>query len=56
MVTSGPTAGLTRIYFRAPWGLNLEIVSCENGIAHDKSGKRVLWAPKTPGERRVNTD
>lgn len=56
VVTSGPTAGLTWIYFLAPWGLNLEIVSCENGIAHDKSGKTVLWAPKTPGERLVNTD
>lgn len=56
VVTSGPTAGLTWIYFLTPWGMNLEIVSCENGIAHDKSGKTVLWQPKTPGERLINTD
>ncbi len=56
VVTEGPTAGLTWIYFLTPWGMNLEIVSCEDGIAHDKSGKTVLWEPKTPGERLVNTD
>ena len=56
VVTSGPTAGLTWIYFLTPWGLNLELVSSEKGIAHDKSGKTILWEPKTPGERLVNTD
>ena len=56
VVTSGPTAGLTWIYFLAPWGLNLELVSCENGIAHDKSGKTLLWEPKTPCERLIDTD
>ncbi len=56
VVTSGPTAGLNWIYFVTPWGMNLELVSCEDGIAHDKSGKTVLWEPKTPGERLVNTD
>ncbi len=52
MVTEEPTAGLTWIYFLAPWGMNLGLVSCENGIAHDKSGKTLLWEPKTPGEPR----
>ena len=55
VVKDGPTAGLTWIYFLAPWGMNLELVSCEKGIAHDKSGKTVLWEPKTPGERLVVT-
>jgi hypothetical protein len=36
--------------------MNFELVSCENGTAHDKSGKTLLWEPKTPGERLVNTD
>ena len=53
VVTDGPTAGLTWVYFLAPWGLQLELVSCEDGIAHDKSGKTMLWQPKTPGQRLV---
>ncbi len=56
VVTSGPTAGLSWIYFLAPWSLNLELVSCEDGIAHDKGGKTVLWELKTPCERLVDTD
>jgi catechol 2,3-dioxygenase-like lactoylglutathione lyase family enzyme len=49
----GPTKGLTWCYFLAPWGLQLEIVSCEQGIAHDhnKEGKTLLWHPKYPKER-----
>jgi extradiol dioxygenase family protein len=56
MVPEGPAAGLTWIYFLAPRGMNLELASCENGIAHDKSRKTLLWEPETPGERLVNTD
>lgn len=54
-VTEGPTAGLTWVYFLAPWGLQLELVSWEHGIAHDKAGGTLLWNPKTPAERLVET-
>ncbi len=49
----GPTKGLTWRYFLAPWGLQLEIVSCERGIAHDANaeGRTLLW-PTRPRERR----
>lgn len=53
VMTEGPTAGLTWVYFLAPWGLQLELVSCEKGIAHDSTGRTQLWNPKTPGERLV---
>ena len=43
-------------YVHCANGVNLELVSCENGIAHDRSGKTLLWEPNTPGERLVNTD
>lgn len=56
VVKDGPTAGLSWIYFLAPWGMNLELVSCENGIAHDKSGRTLLWEPKTPAERLIDTN
>ena len=54
VVTEGPTAGLTWVYFLAPWGLQLELVSWENGIAHDKEAGTHLWKPKTPAERIVD--
>jgi hypothetical protein len=49
----GPTKGLTWCYFLTPWGLQLEIVSCEQGIAHDANtaGRTLLWHPKFPKER-----
>lgn len=50
---AGPTKGLTWCYFLSPWGLQLELVSCEQGIAHDTNadGKTLLWHPKFPKER-----
>lgn len=50
-MTSGNTAGLTWVYFLAPWGMQMELVSAEQGIAYDKQGKTLLWHPKFPGER-----
>lgn len=50
---AGPTKGLTWCYFLTPWGLQLEIVTGEQGIAHDfnTEGKTLLWHPKFPKER-----
>jgi catechol 2,3-dioxygenase-like lactoylglutathione lyase family enzyme len=41
----GASAGLTWVYFLAPWGLQLELVSVPNGLAYEKSGGRPMWRP-----------
>jgi len=46
--TEGPAAGLTWVYFLAPWGLQLELVSAPNGMAHEKALQRKLWDPRFP--------
>ena len=47
-LTEGASAGLTWVYFLAPWGLQLELVSAPNGLAYEKTGGRPMWRP---GER-----
>jgi catechol 2,3-dioxygenase-like lactoylglutathione lyase family enzyme len=44
----GPAAGLTWMYFLAPWGMQLEVVSHPKGMAYQKNGKFLLWDPRTP--------
>jgi catechol 2,3-dioxygenase-like lactoylglutathione lyase family enzyme len=44
-LTDGASAGLTWVYFLAPWGLQLELVSAPNGLAYEKSGGRPMWRP-----------
>jgi len=46
--TDGPAAGLTWVYFLAPWGLQLELVSAPKGMAYEKGLDRVLWDPRFP--------
>ena len=46
--TSGPSAGQTWIYFRAPWGLQLELVSYPNGKAYEHDYDSRLWDPRHP--------
>lgn len=48
--TDGPAAGLTWMYFLAPWGLQLEIVSTPKGMAYEKTAKRALWDPRSPAK------
>ena len=36
--SSGPSSGQRWIYFRAPWGLQLELVSYPQGKAYDRRG------------------
>lgn len=45
---SGPTNGMTWVYFLSPWGMQLELVSYPAGMAvlRDKPG--ALWSPKDP--------
>jgi catechol 2,3-dioxygenase-like lactoylglutathione lyase family enzyme len=45
-MTEGPSAGLTWLYFRAPWGQQLELVSYPGGIAAYRERKRSIWRPR----------
>ncbi len=48
-VGEGPAAGQTIIYFRAPWGLQFELISYPDGMAYEKTAPGKLWSPKDPG-------
>lgn len=49
-IADGPNAGQSILYFQAPWGLQLEVISYPNGMAYEKTAKTVLWSPKCPEE------
>lgn len=42
---AGPSAGLTWVYFRAPWGMQLELVSYPHGMAITRERPGALWSP-----------
>lgn len=44
--TTGPSAGQTWVYFQAPWGLQLELVSYPDGKGYEKDTNRRLWDPR----------
>jgi catechol 2,3-dioxygenase-like lactoylglutathione lyase family enzyme len=44
----GPAAGQTWVYFLAPWGMQLELVSFPNGKAYERQSGRRLWHPARP--------
>ena len=46
--TTGPSAGQTWVYFLAPWGLQLELVSYPGGKAYESSTPNRLWDPRDP--------
>ena len=46
--TAGPNAGQTWVYFLAPWGLQLELVSYPTGKGYEKSCDTRLWHPANP--------
>jgi catechol 2,3-dioxygenase-like lactoylglutathione lyase family enzyme len=46
--TSGPSGGQTWVYFRAPWGLQMELVSYPNGKAYERDTSTHLWDPRHP--------
>ena len=46
--TDGPGKGLTWVYFLAPWGLQLELVSFPEGMAYEQGRSRLLWDPRAP--------
>lgn len=45
-MTEGPSAGLSWLYFQAPWGQQLELVSYPGGIAAYKALARDVWRPR----------
>lgn len=45
-MTEGPSAGLSWLYFRAPWGQQLELVSYPDGIAAYRARRREVWRPR----------
>lgn len=49
-VTEGPAAGQTILYFYAPWGVQMEVISFPNGMAYEKDGGPVLWSNTEPAK------
>ena len=44
-MTEGPSAGLQWLYFQAPWGQQLELVSYPGGIAAYNEKRLEVWRP-----------
>jgi catechol 2,3-dioxygenase-like lactoylglutathione lyase family enzyme len=49
-ITQGPAAGQAIVYFKAPWGLQMEAISYPNGMAYEKGASTILWTPKDPAK------
>ncbi|WP_157017263.1 VOC family protein [Mesorhizobium xinjiangense] len=45
-MTEGPSQGLTWVYFKAPWDMQLELVSYPKGMAVTQADPTALWSPK----------
>ena len=46
-MTEGPSAGETWVYFLAPWGMQLELVSYPDGKAYEGAFDGRLWDPRS---------
>lgn len=46
----GPSAGQTWVYFLAPWGMQLELVSFPQGKGYEQPGGVRLWHPAHPAD------
>lgn len=49
-VDQGPAAGQAIVYFKAPWGLQMEAISYPYGMAYEKTAETILWSPKDPAK------
>lgn len=47
-IEEGPAAGSDWLYFRAPWGLQMELVSYPNGKGYEREADVKLWTPVRP--------
>ncbi len=45
-MTEGPSAGLEWLYFKTPWGQQLELVSYPDGIAAYREKRLDIWRPR----------
>ena len=43
----GPSKGLTWVYFLAPWGMQLELVSYQDGLAYEATSAEKLWSARS---------
>jgi catechol 2,3-dioxygenase-like lactoylglutathione lyase family enzyme len=48
--TTGPSGGQSWVYFLAPWGMQLELVSYPNGKHYEQTSQRRLWHPARPAD------
>lgn len=46
--TNGPSAGQTWVYFNAPWGMQLELLSYPQGKGYESGTSLRLWNPADP--------
>jgi catechol 2,3-dioxygenase-like lactoylglutathione lyase family enzyme len=46
LMTEGPSAGESWIYFLSPWGMQLELVSYPDGKAYEADYDTRLWDPR----------
>lgn len=46
VMTNGPTAGESWVYFMSPWGMQLELVSYPNGKAYQRNSSVALFDPR----------
>lgn len=44
-MNDGPSAGLQWVYFTAPWGMTMELVSYPRGMAYETDADEILWSP-----------
>ena len=50
VASAGAAAGQRWLYFRAPWGMQFELVSYPDGKAYEKDAATLLWHPARPAE------
>ncbi|MDA0383626.1 VOC family protein [Vibrio owensii] len=46
VMTDGPTAGESWVYFMSPWGMQLELVSYPSGKAYQRNSSVALFDPR----------
>jgi len=49
-IEQGPAAGQAIVYFKAPWGLQMEAISYPKGMAYEKDADTILWSTKDPSK------
>ncbi len=48
IASAGAAEGQRWVYFRAPWGMQFELVSYPEGKAYESDATRKLWHPAHP--------